>query len=188
MDHLVGQTVADVVRLLAAVVDRLRTPLLIVALAPAVPGLILIVVSVLRGGPDVPWAFVVTGVGLVPSGGLAVRRRQLVRALQPPAEAAAQVSAAISSPVVWAQLKGNLGPLVAGAVKVRPGSLGRRIWHGVKLGADLRNRVGGSPRFAPFLPGRLRELALLTLGCLVCFGGLAVLAVVKTILSGLGIG
>ena len=107
----IQKTVADVVRLLAAVIERLRLPLLILLLAPVLPALVLLIASVARGGSDVLLAFVLVAVGLVPSAWLAVRRHQLLNALQPPAQAAAEMYAAVGSPDVWAQVRANLGRL-----------------------------------------------------------------------------
>jgi hypothetical protein len=182
------KTVADVVRLFAAIIQYLRVPLLIVLLAPVLPGLVLLLASVARGGSDVPLAFVLVGIALVPSAWLGVRRHQLLNALQPPAEAAAQMYAAVGSPEVWNQVKSNLGQLLERPKKLRLRSLSGKIWRGVKMGFDLRDSIAESPRFAPFLPSRLRGLAYLAGWCLLSFLVLALLAAAKLLASSLGLG
>lgn len=182
------KTVADVIRLLAAVVARLRLPLLLVALAPVPPGVVLIIASAVRGGSDLPLAGVLVVVGLVPSGWLAVRRGQLVAALQPPAEAAAEILRVLSPAGLLTRLKSNLGPIADGGGALRLRSLGRRIWQGVKLTADVRGVISDQPRLAPFLPARLRGLALLSAWCLASFIALTALAVIKVLATAVGLG
>lgn len=63
------RTVADVVRLLAAVVARLRTPLLVLLTIPLVEGVALIAVSAVRGGADLPIACVLAVLAAIPAGG-----------------------------------------------------------------------------------------------------------------------
>ncbi len=182
------KTVGDVVRLFGAVIERLRTPLLILLLAPVLPGLVLLLASVAGGGSDVPVAVVMVGIALVPSGWLAVRRHQLLQALQPPAQAAVEMFATVGTPDLWYQVKRNLGELLGRPKKLRLRSLSGKIWRGIKVGFDLRNSIGRSPRFAPFLPSRLRGLAYLAGWCLVSFLGLALLAAGKLLAISVGVG
>jgi hypothetical protein len=182
----IQQVLGDVVRLLGAVVRRLRTPLLLVCLAPLVVGAALVAVTLWRGGPDVPLVLVLLVPAWIPPLWLIVRRRQLLAALQPPDEAAAQIYAAISSPQVWSRVKGNLGEVARTRPKVR--SLGRSIWGGVTLPGNLRRVADGSPRLAPFLPARLRGLALLGASCLCSSAILLALLVVKALTAAVGIG
>ena len=184
----IQQVLADVVRLLGAVVRRLRTPLLLLCLAPLAAGAALVAVTLWRGGSDVPLVLVLVLLvpAWVPPVWLAVRRRQLASALQPSDEAATQIYAAIASPEVWSRVKGNLGEVARARPKFR--SLGRAIWSGVKLSGSLRDMAAGSPRLAPFLPGRLRGLVLLGAWCLASTGFLLVLLVVKALTAAVGIG
>lgn len=182
------KTVADVIRLLAAVVARLRLPLLVVALAPVPPGLVLVVASAVQGGSDLALAGGLVVVGLVPSGWLALRRAQLLAALQPPTEAAAEICRVLSPTGLWSQLKANLGRITEGGGPLRLRSLGRRIWQGVRLTADVRGLLGDQPRLAPFLPARLRGLAVLAACCLVSSVALTALAVVKVLATAVGLG
>lgn len=182
------QTVGEVVRLLAAVVARLRVPLLVVAAAPVLPALVLVVATALRGGSDVPLAYLVAALLLVPSGGLELRRRQLLAALRPPAQAGAEIYAIVGSPELLVQLRTTVGQLgdLGRAVGLRP--LARKLWRGIKLTNTLRTRIGANRRLAPFLPGRLRGLLLLAAGCGVAGALLTVLAVVKVATAAVGIG
>ncbi len=182
------KVISDVVALLAGLVQRLRIPLLVLLLAPVGPALVLVVVSTARGGGDVGFAWLLGALGLIPSGWLAVRRAQLLHALQPPARAAAEIYAAINSADTLSRLRSNLAPVVRADARLRLRSVSRKIWQGVKLTADVRSRMGSSPRLAPFLPGRLRGLALLSGWCLLSFVVLGGLAVVKALASAVGIG
>ena len=184
----VEQSVADVVRLLAAVVRRLRWPLLVIAAAPLLPAVVLVVASAIRGGGDVPLAYVVAALLLIPSGWLEIRRRQLLAALQPPEVAGAEIYAIVGSPEFWSQLRTNVGQLsdLGRGFGVRV--LARKLWQGIKLTNVVRERVGENSRLAPFLPGRLRGLLLLTAACGVAGALLTVLAVLKVATAAIGIG
>ncbi len=182
------KVVADVVRLLAAVVRRLRIPLLVIAAAPVLPALVLVVASAVRGGSDVPVACVVALLLLIPSGWLAVRRRQMLAALEPPEVAGAEIYAIVGAPEFWSQLKDNLGTLAARDAGWGLRSLGSKVWRGVRLTNTVRERVGDNSRLAPFLPGRLRGLALLAASCCAAFVLLCGLAAVKVLTAAVGIG
>jgi len=124
------QVVADVVRILAAVVGRLRTPLLVVLLLPVILGVLLVAVSAIRGGADLPIACVLALLAVVPSGWLAIRRRQLLVALQPPEPAGAEIYAIFSAPQVLATVKSNLIEVAARSSGLGFRSLGRSVWKG----------------------------------------------------------
>lgn len=180
--------VGDVVRLLAAVVRRLRVPLLIIAAAPLLPAIVLVIASAVRGGADVPLAYVLAAVLLIPSAWLEVRRRQLLSALQPPEQAGAEIYAIVGAPEFWSQLRTNLGQLTDLDRGLGLRALGRKFWQGIKLTNALRERVGDHSRLTPFLPGRLRGLLFLTVACGVAGAALTVLAVLKVATAALGIG
>ncbi len=183
----VQHTTADVVRLLGAVIARLRLPLLVLCLLPPILGVLLVGVSAVRGGADLTIACVLLVLTAVPSGWLAIRRRQLLGALQPPERAGAEIYAVLSAPLVWSTLKGNLGEIAADRRRVPIRSLGRSIWKGVKLTNDLLGRADDS-RLAPFLPGRLRGLVFLTGWCLVAAVVLAGFLLLKILALAVGIG
>lgn len=182
------KSVNDVVRLLAAVVRRLRVPLLVIAAAPLLPAAVLVIATAVRGGPDVPLGYVVAVLLLVPSGWLEVRRRQLLSALQPPEQAGAEIYAIVGAPEFWAQLRANLGQLsdLGHGLGLRP--LARKLWQGIKLTNAVRERVGENSRLTPFLPGRLRGLLFLTAACGVAGALLTGLAVLKLVTAAIGIG
>lgn len=177
------QAVADVVRILAAVVGRLRSPLLVVLLLPVILGVLLVAVSAIRGGADLPIACVLALLAVVPSGWLAIRRRQLLVALQPPEQAGAEIYAIFSAPQVLATVKSNLIEVAARSSGLGFRSLGRSVWKGVRITNEMRGRAVDSPRLAPFLPGRLRGLVMLAGSCVlatVVLGGFLVLKVLAT--------
>lgn len=182
------KTVNDVVRMLAAVVRRLRLPLLIIAAAPLAPAVVLVIASAARGGSDVPLAYVLAALLLIPSGWLEVRRRQLLSALQPPEEAGAEIYAIVGAPEFWSQLKTNLGQLTDLGRGLGLRALTRKLWQGIKLTNAVRERVGENSRLTPFLPGRLRGLLILTIACGVAGALLTVLAVLKVATAAIGIG
>ena len=182
------KVVADVVGLLAAVVGRLRRPLLIIAAAPLLPAAVLVIATAVRGGADVPLGYVVAVLLLIPSGWLEVRRRQLSSALQPPELAGAEIYAIVGAPEFWSRLRTNLVRLTVARRGLGLRSLGRTLWQGIKLTNVLRERVGGNSRLAPFLPGRLRGLVLLTAACGVCGALLTVLAMLKVVTAVIGVG
>lgn len=188
MPAQVQKTVTDVVRLLAAVVRRLRLPLLLIAAMPLLPAAVLVVASAVRGGSDVPLAIALAAVLLIPSGALEVRRRQLLAALQPPEQAGAEIYDIVGSPEFWSQLRSNLGNLADLGRGLGLRMLGRKLWLGIRLTNTLRERVGGNSRLSPFLPGRLRGLLLLTIACGVAGLLLTGLAVLKVVTAAIGIG
>ncbi len=163
------QAAVDVVRLLGAVVRQLRVPLLVVSLAPVLPALVvLLIAATTQSGV----AALLGIAGLVPALWLTWRRRQLIGALQPPAVAVAELRATFNAGELGEQLKQNLiafrprrGRLITG--------LAGSLWRGVKAGTSTWSRLTDVPRLAPFLPGRLRGLAVLVV---VCLAGAAVLA------------
>ena len=148
----------------------------------------LVIASAVRGGSDVPLAYVVAAVLLVPSGWLEVRRRQLLSALQPPEQAGAEIYAIVGAPEFWAQLRANLGTLTDLGRGLGLRVLGRKLWQGIQLTNAVRERVGENSRLTPFLPGRLRGLLFLTVACGVAGALLTVLAVLKVVTAAIGIG
>ncbi len=176
--------VTDVVRLLAATVNRLRTPLLVVSLAPLAAGLLLVGFSTAGSGSDLPWALTIGVIGLLPAGWLALRRRELLAAVSNPESALADVRSLLTAGPVLAQLKENLIHVPAGVAR-RPGQLARRLWRGVRMGGALRSNLVANPRLAPFLPRRLRSTGLLVVACLAATVVLAGLAVLELLTAAL---
>lgn len=180
------ELVARVVGLLDIVVGRLRTPLLVVCLAPVVVGISLVVVTLARGGPDVPVVVVVVAIAWIAPSWLAVRRSQLIRAVSKPDQTGDQLYAAFGPGPVWNRLRDNLIATVSG--RTRLAGLGRVIWRGVRLSTGLRTLAADSPVLAPFFPGRLRGLVLLSGWCLASFATLSALLAVKSFTALLGVG
>jgi len=183
----VEQRISDVVRLLGAVVARLRLPLLALSSLPPILGLLLVGVSAVRGGADLTIACLLLILAALPSGWLAIRRRQLLGALQPPEQAGAEIYAVLSTPLVWSTVRTNLGEIAAARKRVPIRSLGRWIWRGVKLTNDLLGRADDS-RLAPFLPGRLRGLVFLAGWCLLSMVVLAGFLLLEILALAVGLG
>ncbi len=178
----VEQRVIDVVTLLEGVVRRLRVPLLLVSLVPAIPAAALFIIGAVSGS----WIPVVlAAVGLLPSLWLTGRRRQLVVALHPPAAAVAELRATFNMAGVGEQLRSNLLQLRGQTTERRPRRLAGALWKGIKLGAGLYGRLSEVPRLAPFLPGRLRGLAFTAGACVVAAVALSGYAVLLLIIGSL---
>ena len=171
----------DVTALLAGVVARLRVPLLLVSVAPVLPGLAVEAIAI----PTADSVAVVLGLlGLLPAVWLTVRRIQLGRALQPPEDAVADLRRTFSVTDIADQLKDNLLAIRGGPGATDGCCPARRLWRGIRTGTDAWDRITDVPRLAPFLPGRLRGLALLILSCLVsgaALAGFAVLLVLENL-------
>ena len=73
-DRTIGQLVAVLVPLIRAT----RLPLLAIVLVAAVPALMVVVIALLRPGPDDAFWLVLAAAGLVVAGWLELRRRQLL--------------------------------------------------------------------------------------------------------------
>lgn len=183
----VQRLVDEIVALLAGAVARLRSPLRVLALLPVGAGGALLVVTLTRGGPDVPFALTLAVAGSIPGLWLGIRRHQLVHALEPPGAAAAEITAAFAPTEIWARVRTNLAE-IRPAAGIRPAALARKMWQGVKLGATLRARFTAIPRLAPFLPRRLRGLAVLGVWCLGSALVLTALTVLKFLTAVVGIG
>jgi hypothetical protein len=116
-------------------------------------------------------------IGLVPAGWLTLRRIQLGRALQPPDAAVADLRRTFSAIDIADQLKTNLLAMRGAPGSSRPRRLARGLWRGIRTGTATWDRLTDVPRLAPFMPGRLRGLALLIVVCLASAVALAVFAV-----------
>ncbi len=170
----VEKLAVDVTGLLAGVVARLRVPLLLVSLAPVLPGRVVEGIALATADGV---AAVLGLIGLVPAGWLTLRRIQLGRALQPPDAAVADLRRTFSAIDIADQLKTNLLAMRGAPGSSRPRRLARGLWRGIRTGTATWDRLTDVPRLAPFLPGRLRGLALLIVACLASAVALAVFAV-----------
>ncbi len=164
-DRTAGGVAATLVPLIRAT----RIPLALVALYPAVSAVVLLVVALIRPGPDDWFWVVVAGVGLVLAAWLALRRRQLLDVARDRDRLSAALAATVSGHQVWDQVQHNLGR-GSGARAVTRRSRPLRIVHGMWAGVRMTGIVGElieRPEIAPLLPGRLRGIWMLVLASLV---------------------
>lgn len=169
----VENRVTDIVAMLAGVVNRLRIPLMVIAVLPLVPALVLAVIGALSSS----WLVAAMAlIGVVPAGWLLIRRHQLVTALQPPEIAVAELRASFSPAEIGEQLKANLEQVRGQKLELKPRKLAGTLWKGIRLGTGLYSQLTDVPRLQPFLPGRLRGLAFLSAACVLCATILALVA------------
>lgn len=179
---VVQQRAVELVGLLGGLIARLRTPLLVLTLLPVVPAVALLVVAVVVG---VATPAVIAVLGLIAPAWLTVRRRQLVRALVPADTAVAELKRTFDLAAIGGQLRDNLLRSGGERLALRPRALAGSLWKGVKVTADLHGRFTDVPRLAPFMPGRLRGLALLAIGCVISAAVLLAYLGLGLLLSGL---
>ena len=165
-DRTIGQLVGVLVPLIRAT----RLPLLAIVLVAAVPALMVIVIALLRPGPDDAFWLVLAAAGLVVAGWLELRRRQLVAVASDPGALADAVRSVVTGQDLWDNVIRNVGTAGLGAaVKVRrsrPVRVLRGMWRGVQLTGVL-TQITDRPELAPLLPGRLRGLWFLVIACLI---------------------
>jgi hypothetical protein len=165
-DRTIGQLVAALVPLIRAT----RLPLLAIVLVAAVPALMVVVIALLRPGPDDVFWLVLAVAGLVVAGWLELRRRQLLAVSADPGALADAVRSVVTGQDLWDNVIRNVGTAGLGAaVKVRrsrPVRVLRGMWRGVQLTGVL-TQITDRPELAPLLPGRLRGLWFLVIACLI---------------------
>jgi hypothetical protein len=164
-DRTIRQLVAIVVPLIRAT----RIPLLIVVMVSAVPAVVLILVALLRPGPDDAFWIVVGVIGLVVAGWLALRRHQLLAVAQDPEALADALSSVVTGRDMWEQLVDNVSAGrvgVAVARRSRPLRILGRLWRGVQLTGVL-TQITERPELLPLLPGRLRGIWMLVIASLI---------------------
>jgi hypothetical protein len=161
-DKTIGQLVVVLVPLIRAT----RVPLLAMVSIAAVPALLVIVIALLRPGPDDAFWLVLAAAGLGIAGWLELRRRQLLAVASDPAALADAVRSVVTGQDLWDNVIRNVGVGRAGttaigaAVKVRrsrPVRILKGMWRGVQLTGVL-TQITDRPELAPLLPGRLRGL------------------------------
>jgi hypothetical protein len=145
-------------------------PLLAIVLVAAVPALAVVVIALLRPGPDDAFWLVLAAAGLVVAGWLEMRRRQLLAVSADPGALADAVRSVVTGQDLWDNVIRNVGTAGPGAaVKVRrsrPVRVLRGMWRGVQLTGVLA-QITDRPELAPLLPGRLRGLWFLVIACLI---------------------
>jgi hypothetical protein len=165
-DRTIGQLVAVLVPLIRAT----RLPLLAIVLVAAVPALMVVVIALLRPGPDDAFWLVLAAAGLVVAGWLELRRRQLLAVSADPGALADAVRSVVTGQDLWDNVIRNVGTAGLGAaVKVRrsrPVRVLRGMWRGIALTGVL-TQITDRPELAPLLPGRLRGLWFLVIACLI---------------------
>jgi hypothetical protein len=169
------KTIGQLVALLVPLIRATRFPLLAVVLVAAVPALLVIVIALLRPGPDDGFWLVLAAAGLVVAGWLELRRRQLLAVASDPASLADAVRSVVTGQDLWDNVIRNVGTArqgvgaVGAAVKVRrsrPVRVLKGMWRGVQLTGVL-TQITDRPELAPLLPGRLRGLWFLVIACLI---------------------
>lgn len=167
--HARDRTVGQLVALLVPLIRATRYPLLIVLLAAAVPAVAVIVVALLRPGPDDGfWIFLGVG-GLIVAAWFGMRRNQLLAIAQDPDALADALTSVVSGRDMWEQLVQNVSTGSVGAVAVRrsrPLRVLRGMWRGVQLTGVL-TQITERPELTPLMPGRLRGMWFLVLACLI---------------------
>jgi hypothetical protein len=170
-DRTIGQLITVLVPLIRAT----RLPLLAIVLVAAVPALLVIVIALLRPGPDDAFWIVLAAAGLAVAGWLEMRRRQLLAVAADPAALADAVRSVVTGQDLWDSVIRNVGTArgganaVGAAVKVRrsrPLRLLKGMWRGVQLTGVL-TQITDRPELEPLLPGRLRGLWFLVIACLI---------------------
>ncbi len=176
-DRTIGQLVALLVPLIRAT----RLPLLAIVLVAAVPAFLVIVIALLRPGPDDGFWLVLALAGLVVAGWLALRRHQLLGTAKDPDALTDAVRSVVTGHDMLDTVIRNVGSGRVGATVVRrsrPLRILRGMWRGVALTGVL-SQITDREELAPLLPGRLRGLWFLVIACLITglVLGLAVLVV-----------
>lgn len=165
-DRTIGQLVALLIPLIRAT----RYPLLVVLLAAAVPAVTVIVVALLRPGPDDGFWIFLGVVGLGVAGWFGLRRHQLLAIAQDPDALADALASVVSGRDMWEQLVDNVSVGKVGTAVVkhrsRPLRVLRGMWRGVQLTGVL-TQITERTELLPLMPGRLRGLWFLVLACLI---------------------
>ena len=105
------KTIGQLVALLVPLIRATRFPLLAVVLVAAVPALLVIVIALLRPGPDDGFWLVLAAAGLVVAGWLELRRRQLLAVASDPAALADAVRSVVTGQDLWDNVIRNVGRL-----------------------------------------------------------------------------
>ena len=118
--HARDRTIGQLVALLVPLIRATRYPLLVVLLAAAVPAVTVILVALLRPGPDDGFWIFLGVVGLVVAGWFGLRRHQLLAIAQDPDALADALASVVSGRDMWEQLVQNVSAGRVGAAVVAP--------------------------------------------------------------------
>ncbi len=167
--HARDRSIGQLVALLVPLIRATRYPLLIVLLAAAVPAVTVIVVALLRPGPDDGFWIFLGVVGLVVAAWFGLRRNQLLAIARDPEALADALSSVVSGRDMWEQLVQNVSAGRVGATVVRrsrPLRVLRGMWRGIQLTGVLA-QITERPELTPLMPGRLRGMWFLVVACLI---------------------
>jgi hypothetical protein len=176
------------VALLVPLIRATRLPLLAVMLLAAAPAVLVIVIALLRPGPDDAFWLILAAAGLVVAGWLGLRRRQLLGIADDPEGLADALTSVVTGHDLWDTLIRNVGTKAAGAAVVRrsrPVRMLKGLWRGVQLTGVL-TQITDRPELAPLLPGRLRGLWFLVIACVITALVLGLAVLVEGLLYLLG--
>jgi hypothetical protein len=183
------QALKQLVALLVPLIKATRYPTLLVVAIAAVPAVAVILVALLRPGPDDPFWVLLGVIGLVVAGWLGLRRRQLLAVAQDPEALAAALASVVNGRDMWDQLVSNVSVTKVGTAVVRKRSRPLRIlggmWRGVQL-TGVVTEILERPQLAPLMPGRLRGIWFLGIACLITGAVLSGAVVIAGLLYLLG--
>jgi len=167
--HARDRTIGQLVALLVPLIRATRYPLLVVLLAAAVPAVTVIILALLRPGPDDGFWIFLGIIGLIVAGWFGLRRHQLLAIAQDPDGLADALSSVVSGRDMWEQLVQNVSAGRVGAAvarRSRPLRVLRGMWRGVQLTGVL-TQITERPELTPLMPGRLRGMWFLGIACLI---------------------
>ena len=183
------RTIDQLVALLVPLIRATRIPTLVVVCVAAAPAVTVILVALLRPGPDDGFWIVLGVIGLLLAGWLALRRRQLLAVARDPDALAAALASVVSARDMWDQLVSNVSVKRVGAAVVKKRSRPLRIlggmWRGVQLTGVVTDFLE-RPELAPLMPGRLRGMWFLGIACLIAGVVLGLAVVIAGLLYLLG--
>jgi hypothetical protein len=167
--HARDRTIGQLVALLVPLIRATRYPSLVVLLAAAVPAVTVIILALLRPGPDDGFWIFLGIIGLIVAGWFGLRRHQLLAIAQDPDGLADALSSVVSGRDMWEQLVQNVSAGRVGAAvarRSRPLRVLRGMWRGVQLTGAL-TQITERPELTPLMPGRLRGMWFLGIACLI---------------------
>lgn len=164
------KTVHQLTVLVVPVIRATRLPTLVVVAVAAAPAVTVILIALLRPGPDDGFWVFLGLVGLALAAWLGVRRHQLLAVARDPDALEAALASVVSGREVWDQLVANMSARKVGTAVVanrsRPLRILRGMWRGVRL-TGVVTAFLDRPELAPLMPGRLRGMWFLGIACLI---------------------
>ena len=167
--HARDKTISQLVALLVPLIRATRYPLLIVLLVAVVPAVTVIVVALLRPGPDDGFWIFLGIIGLVVAAWFGFRRHQLLAVARDADGLADALASVVSGRDLWDQLVANVSTGKVGVAVVRrsrPLRVLRGMWRGVQL-TGILTQITERPELTPLMPGRLRGMWFLGIACLI---------------------